>query len=274
MSQGGSLDVRFAKFTLDRKDIVQWIRKSGRAVAIYYGKFPVESARVLIVPDEGGETSGGQAFGNAGAAVRLFVGQDVSKDTLAQDWQLTREMVHLAFPNVPRSTWLTEGMAVYVEPMARVQAGDLTAEYIWGDFVKLLPMGLPKPGDQGLDKAEERDRIYEGGALFWLMADIETRKRTNNRVGVQDALRGVLELAGDIEQVRPAETVMKDADAATGQQVLSEFHQLWRTNPVKPDLDKVWSDLGVKISDGKVTFDDAAPLAAYRKAMTAARPLD
>jgi hypothetical protein len=39
---------------------------------------------------------------------------------------MVHEMVHTALPDMPdRYAWLSEGLAVYVEPVARVQAGDL-----------------------------------------------------------------------------------------------------------------------------------------------------
>jgi hypothetical protein len=41
--------------------------------------------------------------------------------------------------------------------------------------------------------------------------------------------------------------------------------------PVKPDLAALWRDLGLKPQGESVEFDDTAPLAAIRKAITAAR---
>ena len=39
-----------------------------------------------------------------------------------------------------------------------------------------------------------------------------------------------------------------------------------------PDLAALWRDLGVTLQGNGVTFDDGAPLAAIRKAITEARP--
>lgn len=268
---GGELKVAFAPgaFKVGKPDLLDWVKRSGRAVAIYYGKFPVHHTRVLIVPDDGGETSGGQAFGNAGAAVRILVGTDITKDALTKDWQLPHEMFHLAFPNVQKDTWLSEGMAVYVEPIARVQAGDLKAEEIWSEFAKMMPTGLPKPGDKPIGEAEARERVYWGGAMFWLTAELEIRKRTQNRLGVQAALRGVLRSGGTIEEVWSSEKALGVADQATGQPLLVELYRQWMQEPQSPDLDKIWSDLGIKIEGDKVSFDDSAPLAKVRKAITA-----
>ena len=57
---------------------------------------------------------------------------------------MVHEMVHLAFPWMDRNhRWMAEGLAVYVESIARLQAGHLRPEQVWGDFVAMMPRGLP-----------------------------------------------------------------------------------------------------------------------------------
>jgi len=71
--------------------------------------------------------------------------------------------------------------------------------------------GLPQAGDQGLDNTGTWGRKYWGGAMFCLLADIEIRKRTNNRRGLQDAMRGVLAAGGSHEQDWPIERILSKA---------------------------------------------------------------
>jgi hypothetical protein len=253
----------------DKAVLRDWVERSGRAIAVYYGKFPVKLARVLLVPDDGNETSGGQAFGNAGAAIRIRVGTHATANDLKRDWQLPHEMAHLAFPQLEGDPWLSEGMAVYVEPIARVQSGDLDAEQIWAEFTNMMPSGLPDTGAKGMADTEKRERVYWGGAMFWLVADLEIRKRTDNRIGVQSALRAVLDAGGTIESVWSAQKALAIADRATGHDVLSAMYEVWREKPQSPDLDKIWSDLGIVRSGNRVRFDDSAPLAKVRRAITA-----
>ena len=85
-----------------------------------------------------------------------------------------------------------------MEPIARAQVGDLSSEIVWRELVDGLPKGLPAPGDRGLDNTHTWGRTYWGGALFCLMADIEIHQRTNNRYGLQDALRGGVRAGGDV----------------------------------------------------------------------------
>jgi hypothetical protein len=203
---GGTLNVAFApvEFALPRRVLFDWLETSAKAVSVYFGKFPVSSARILIIPVRGSGVQSGTTFGYRGAAIRLVVGRDVTAAELRDDWKAVHEMTHLALPDVHEShLWLAEGIAVYVEPIARVQAGDLTAEKIWGDMVRDMKQGLPHPGDHGLDLTPTWGRTYWGGAMFCLLADVDIRKRTGNRSGLQQALRGILAAGGNHEQEWP-----------------------------------------------------------------------
>lgn len=267
------LDVAFApgKLALPHQEILEWIAKSARAVALYYGRFPVDRARILIVPVDGVGVNGGQAFGYRGAAIRLMVGSDSTKESLVRDWKAVHEMVHLALPDVDQQhLWLAEGLAVYVESIASTQAGDLPATKIWGEFARDMPKGLPESGDRGLDFTPTWGRTYWGGAIFCLEADVEIRKRTDNRLGLQDALRGILAKGGNHEQDWPIARVLEVGDAATGTSVLSDLYEKTRAQPGTDNLNAIWRDLGIAAADGRATFDDTATLAQIRKAITAA----
>ena len=101
-----------------------WLERSAKAASVYFGKFPVSSARILIVPAPGSDVQGGASWGFGGAAIRLFVGSEVTEAEFHDDWVAVHEMTHLAQPDIREPhLWLAEGTATYVEPIARVQAG-------------------------------------------------------------------------------------------------------------------------------------------------------
>ncbi len=271
---GGVLEVAFApgEFTLPRSALLDWINTAAVALSGYYGRFPVAHARVLVIPQPGAGVRFGQAFGDQGPAVKVFVGEDSESHHLDRDWVMTHELAHLAFPSLhPRHRWLEEGLAVYVESVARLTTGVLSPEQVWGGFARSMPNGLPGPGDQGLDHTPTWGRTYWGGALFCLLADLEIRKRTENRRGLPDALRGVL-AAGGHKGVRwPVERALEAADRATGATVLIDLYQRMKATPESVDLEQLWRDLGVEADGTSVRFDNTAPLAALRRAI-GARP--
>ena len=197
---GGTIQVAFApgEIALPREKVLDWIGISAKAVSTYYGRFPVHSLKLLLVPVDGPRVRGGTTWGYRGAAIRVLIGRESSEDDLRRDWVMVHEMVHLALPDLDdRYAWLSEGLAVYIEPIARVQAGDLPALEIWKAMMRDMPKGFPQAGDQGLDNTDTWGRKYWGGAMFCLLADIEIRKATGNKLGLQDAMRGVIAAGGN-----------------------------------------------------------------------------
>lgn len=271
--KGGVLHVAFApgRFALEQSRLLAWIETSARAVSTYYGAFPVKEARILIVPAPGRGVTGGQAFGYRGAAVRLIVGEDSTDADLKRDWKAVHEMIHLALPDVDeKHLWLSEGLAVYIESIARVQAGDLPENRIWGEFARDMPQGQAKAGEGGLDDTPTWGRRYWGGATFCLLADVEMRQRTGNAKGLQDAMRGVLAAGGNFERHWPVARILAAADDAVGVPVLTELYAKMRADPAPADLDALWALLGVGASGERTTLDDTAPGAPIRRAITRA----
>lgn len=259
---------------LPRGALLNWVRKSACAVTEYYGRFPVQKVNVRIAPiGEGSGVLAGRTIVIDGIPwVRVAVSQFATKASLGDDWIMTHEMVHLAFPSVARQHhWIEEGIATYVEPIARAQIGDLPPERVWRDLLDGLPRGLPAPGDQGLDNTHTWGRTYWGGALFCLMADVEIHRRTNNRFGLQDALRGIIGAGGNMDYDWPLARALKAGDDAIGVPVLVELYDQMKATPVAPDLPALWHELGVRPSGNSVVFDQTAPDASVVRSIMARR---
>lgn len=241
-------------------EVRAWIEQAIQAITAYYGRFPVQTARVTVERVDGSGIRWARTFAYSGAFVRVGVGADTDASQFASDWMLTHEFVHLALPQLADAhDWLQEGAATYVEPVARAQAGELSPERVWAQFALEMPQGLPGPGDRGLDYTPSWGRTYWGGALFCLVTDVEIRKRTNNRAGLQDALRAILAEGGTLEHRWAVHKALKTGDRATGATVLMETYDSWRAKPVKVDLDELWRQLDVERQGRRsVLHDDAA----------------
>ncbi len=259
------------RLALDDAAIDHWIDLSARAIDAYYGHFPVKRLLLVMAPVSfGGETPEGRTLAGGGATILLGVSERMTAADTARDWVLTHEMTHLASPSLPRTQhWLEEGIATYVEPIARSVVGTITAEEMWRGLIDGIPNGQPAEGDRGLDNTHTWGRTYWGGAMFCFVADVEIRKRTQNRASLATALRGVLDGLGNAEIRASIDDVVRAGDRAIGVPVLEELHARMGEKAETIDLAKMWSDLGIRDSKGKITFDDAAPSAAIRRAMTA-----
>jgi hypothetical protein len=185
---------------------------------------------------------------------------------------MTHELVHMAFPSLPDDQhWMEEGQATYIEPIARVMTGELKAVDVWRDMMRDMSKGEPQPGDEGLDRTHTWARTYWGGALFCLMADIAIRRETNNKKGLQDALRAVIAQGGTIDHDWDLPKALAIGDAATGTHVLTQMYAEWSDRAVPVDLAKVWSELGVRATANGVELVSSAPLAQVREAITGRR---
>jgi hypothetical protein len=276
---GATIQIDFGPGSIDlpQAAVIHWVERAASAVAVYYSKFPVPRERVLVmfVPDRRG-VGGGTTWGGVGgfpAFTRIHVGQHTSQQDLDDDWMMTHEMIHTAFPSQEDAHhWIEEGLATYVEPIARAQAGFLSPEIVWNGMVSDMPKGDPESFDRGLDQTHTWGRTYWGGAQFCLLADVTIRKQTQNRKGLQDALRAIVDAGGTIDQEWPLTKAFSIGDQATGKHVLMDLYNKMGNSPTPVDLNGLWKELGVESlgSDG-VRFDDRAPYADIRKAITAAR---
>jgi hypothetical protein len=272
---GATIQVDFGPGTLDLPfpAVLQWVDHAATAVATYYGRFPVPRDRVLIQirPGEDGVLQGTSWGGVGGfpAFTRIRLGEHTTQQELTDDWMMTHELVHGGFPSQDDAQhWIEEGLAVYVEPIARVQAGYLHPRQIWSDMVRDMPKGNPQPGDEGLDRTPTWGRTYWGGAQFCLLADVTIREQTHNRKGLQDALRAIVAAGGTIDRNWPITRAFAVGDGATGTHVLEDLYRRMSDQPVTVDLSGIWQKLGVERTAEGIRFDDGASEAAIRIAIT------
>jgi len=270
---GSTIDVTLKDDSQDiSRDIVDnWIKRAAAAVCTYYGKYPVPFVALRVhVQGPAGVHHGVTYPHGDGGFIRITVGPSTTAADLDSDWTLTHEMIHLAFPSMAENHhWIEEGISVYVEPIARVQAGQLPVTKMWHDVVRDMPQGEPQPGDGGLDRTHTWGRTYWGGAMFCLLADVRIRERTHNRKGLRDALRAILDTSGGIDQDWPIEHAFAVGDKATGTSVLADLYREMSDKPVQVDLAALWQKLGIeRKSDGSIEFVSSAPEANIREAIT------
>ncbi|HEY6510473.1 MAG TPA: hypothetical protein VI032_00755 [Burkholderiaceae bacterium] len=245
----------------------RWVVSAAAAVAGYFERFPVPQLELLLQGSEGSGVVSGATFGEPSLHMRVRLGRDTTAAQYRDDWVLAHEMVHLAVPRVPRAQrWLHEGIATYVESLARARAGLLDAAQVWHGWQRQMPLGQPGPGDRGLDHAPTWARVYWGGAAFCLLADVRMRQRGHPSRGLQQALQGVLRAGGDYRVAWPVQRTLAVADTAVGVTTLSDLYRDMKDSASAVDLAALWRELGVVA--GEPLHDDA-PLAALRRAILA-----
>ncbi len=250
----------------------EWIRRAANIVAGYYGRLPTTRLTVRVIAEAGDGVHGGKSFANPDAFIRVQLGREVTEAQLLADWVLVHEMTHLALPDTGEAhAWLSEGIATYVEGVARVQAGNRSEADVWSEEIRQMPRGMPQPDDHGLDHTHTWGRTYWGGAMFCLLADVEIRQQSHNRLGLQDALRAVARASGGLAADWPIERVLRTGDGAVGTTTLEDLYAQMKDRPVTPDLMELWQRLGIEPEGPSVRLSDSAPLADVRRAIMRAR---
>lgn len=263
------IDVSGRRGSLDDATIDHWVRSTAQMAGDYCGQFPVDSLRVEVVMRSGSRVGFGQHFG--GRRVRVHVGRDATEATLAADHVLLHELLHTAFPSLDRRhRWMREGLSTYLETMVRAQAGLVSEEQVWDRWVNQMPNGLPRWLDRGLDRTHTWGRTYWGGALFWMVVDVDLRRATGGRHTLRSLVRGVVARGGVSLRTWPMERLLRVADAVTGTQVLRNTYRRMALSPRAPDLDALFTRLGVRVDQatGRIQLRERAPDAAIRRAMT------
>lgn len=271
---GGEIEVTLPEeqMKVSAEELLAWVRAAAKAVSEYYGHFPAEHLTLRVRAGNGSGVRHGVTYPRGGGLILISVGRETTADDLKTDWTLTHEMTHLAFPDQEDSHhWIEEGLATYVEPVARAQVGQLSVAEVWKEFIHDMPKGEPEPGDEGLDNTHTWGRTYWGGALFCLTAEVQIREATHNKKGLQDALRAIVNHGGLITQDWEIEKALTIGDKATGTGVLQQLYAQNSDKPVTVDLDKLWEKLGLAVKNGEVVFNDRAVDAGIRRAITTAR---
>jgi len=266
---GGSITVKIDAQLQDvgAMPIIAWVCNGASAVSTYYGRFPVAQAEVDVRARGRGDGIGGTTWGGHpgvdGAYSVMRLGPQTSSAELQSDWTMTHEFTHMAFPQLPENQhWAEEGMATYLEPIERVQAGELQAAQVWHDVYRDMRQGEPMAGDQGLNKTHTWARTYWGGAIFWFAADVEIYRQTGGKKSLRDAMRAIVDAGGNIESEWPLERALALGDKATGTTVLMDAYRAEADTPQRIDLEAIWKEIGMN-ADGN--FDAHAPLAGFRR---------
>jgi hypothetical protein len=269
---GGTINLVFADGApgLAREPVLSWVHTAATALSAYFGRAPVSNYGLLVIAEAGDNVGHATTFGYAGSATRIHVGVDAGREAFDRDWVLVHEMVHTALPDLPRrALWLQEGNATYVEPIARALIGQLPPEEVWKEAAAGMAKGNPHPGDAGMDGTRAWGRLYWGGALFWLLAEISIYRDSHGIRSLRDALRRINQMSGGNTATWAPEELMAVGDGAIGATSLAELYRRFAATPVQTDLTQLFQELGIRTApDGQVAFDDRSPLARLRQRIT------
>jgi hypothetical protein len=87
------VDIHLDRTGLQRRDILEWVRRAASAVTAYYGTFPVQRARVIVTQSHDDDQSiHGMTWEDVGGVQglsRMRLGAGVTEADLDEDWTMT-----------------------------------------------------------------------------------------------------------------------------------------------------------------------------------------
>jgi hypothetical protein len=259
---------------LGTERVARWIETAFGAVTAFYAQPPDSEVLVVIapIPKERG-VKFGRLLPESAPGIVMLVGEKTSERDLADDWMLTHELFHIGTPSYgAKSGWFDEGLATYYEPLIRARAGLYSEKRVWEEFASEMPRGLGALTKVGLSNGETRDELYWGGGLFCLLADVEARRRTAGKRGLEDGLRAVLRAGGNSSVVWSLEETFEAMDQGIGVPVLGELAKRHMAHGAPVDFPRLLAELGVVVGKRGVSLDEKAPLSAVRRAVLRPEP--
>jgi hypothetical protein len=246
------------------EQLAAWVSAVAESNRRFWARSPTEGGLVLLIPSPRGGVPFGRVLSLGGAVVTVLVGQQATPQDLYDDWVLVHEFLHLGSP-LMRDTgaWLNEGIATFYEPVLRTRAGWKSEDQVWREWISAMPRGMPAITGIGLQNAG-RGGIYWGGAVFVLMAEIESLQASGGRIGFSDCLRTVLADGADVTVKWPTMNLLHRCDALLGKPVIATLAEQHIEQGSAMDLDKLWRRLGVSLDGDTVRYDDSAELAWLR----------
>ena len=220
-------------------------------VSSLYGRFPIATPRVLIIPtktsaqDDESPVPFGRVTRRGGETVELYVDIERPMSDLYADWTATHEFSHLLLPRISwREKWIAEGFASYYQNVLMARTG----HYTQARAIRMLSEGCERgrrsrpelspnqAAREGVRRA--RYKIYCSGAAVALLADIELRERTGGTESLDSVLGRFQQCCLPAKRPWSGAEFFKQLDALLESPVFMPLYRQYADRPGFPDTDE------------------------------------
>ncbi|WP_224368297.1 hypothetical protein [Hyalangium versicolor] len=244
---------------VDDAQVCEWLRQTAEEVKKVRRNFPHPRVTIVVYPVP--HTDDANVFGtvmwSSPPSVALLVGQDTTLPALSADWVALHEMLHLTHPAIlPRTAWISEGLATYLTEVARARSGKQSPERSWHELLRGFQLGRRQAQGRTTQEMIDEDAppgIYWVGAYLALRIDVELRRATGNARGLED----VLELLATQGSTATVDSYGAAVDAVAGRPVFRTLLQEELRRPAFAGLEGLLEELGVTPSPSGVKLHPA-----------------
>jgi hypothetical protein len=248
----------------NKQQITQWLIDSAKALDNYLGDYPVAQTQVIVIEKDKkkhGPVPWGDFKRGNGYGIRFVIVPSYDISDFYADWTATHEFSHQLLPKLDYDDiWLSEGLSSYLQYVLMGREGQLEKDQAWSRIYQGL-----KRGEKGTKKvakevlkntvekrsrggrAERTMRIYWSGAAYFLNAELQLRKHSKGKVGLNDILFKLNRCCiPENKQWSGVELAAKLDELANSQFFLSSYHQLANSTEF-PEYVNTLQELGVVI---------------------------
>ena len=173
---------------------------------------------ILVIAGRGRAMGEGKTLSGGGGTIFLRVGEQATPKNLEQDWVLTHEMTHLTFPTQESPAPLggrgrrhvCRAFCAREDRLADARRG------VERRRRRRAARPCPRRATRASIARTRGGSTYWGGALFYLLADVGIRQRTQNKFGLEHALRGINAAGGNNAVRWSIEETFAAGDKAVG----------------------------------------------------------
>jgi len=265
----------------DASRLQHWIDKNLDALLLTYGDFPVSNLQLLIIPvgKDHEPVPWGEAMHGGGDSIHLYIDQTRPLTEFMNDWVLIHELSHLLHPRFSNATWLSEGIASYYQNVLRSRSGLLDEQKAWQKLHEGFQRGIRgTPTDKTLAqvsatmmRSQSFMRVYWSGAAISLLADYELRKLSNNKQSLDTAMKSLSQCCLKMTKTWSRAEIIEKLDSLTHTQVFSQLNKQYLHSTKFPQLEAVYSKLGLTVHENKIKINSQAKDAFIRKAIMGER---
>jgi hypothetical protein len=263
--------------------LLKWQTEASELLMQAYGRLPLPSTQVLVIPvnGSGDPVPWAQSNRSAGVALHFHVDARATLADLRNDWTAAHEYAHLMHPYLgSEGSWLAEGLASYYQNILRARTGLIDEADAWRSLYAGFGRGARARAGTALSQASkamraERGfmRIYWSGAAFWLEADIALRRSGVAGASVDAALASFARCC--LPQRRPwsPAAFVAELDRGLDVDVFRRLFERYRQRTDFPELADASRALGLD-DDGSIAHPtDGAAFSLRRSIMgRAGRP--
>lgn len=251
-----------------RQQLTPWFTQVAAALALPWGCWPRDRWNIevrtanRVSPDR---VPWAQVIRGDPDTVRFYIDPSATAQDLISNWTAYHEVAHLLIPyRGSGDLWFSEGLASYYQNVLQARSGLFDEREMWQRLYSGLRRGQDNRAPQltlaelspRVRESASYMRVYWSGALYFLQADVELRRRSAGQMTLDTVLKKLNECCAD--QRLSVRQIAQRLDGFSHYPLFVPLHQQFGEAYDIGEFEPLLARLGVASRWGRVYLNDAA----------------